>query len=79
MGAILLPREHLAMFRDIFDCHGWGGGGVCFQHPEDNETLLNTLQCNRQSPMTKNHSAKNINSAKVEKLFYCKVYSSAML
>ena len=76
LGAILLPREHLAMFRDTSDCHGWGRGGVCFQHPVNKrtETLLNTLQCNRQSPMTKNHPAKNINSAKVEKLFYCKVY-----
>lgn len=29
-GAVSPPREQLAIFRDILDCHNWGEGSGCY-------------------------------------------------
>lgn len=63
-GGQFLPREHLAMSRDIFWGKGttglWAEARDVAKHP----TMLRTAPY----PTSKNDPAPNINSAKVEKL-----------
>lgn len=48
----------------IFDYHYGGKGATVTQKPG---ILLNTLQCTRQFPTTKDYQAQNVNNAQAVK------------
>lgn len=68
--AILFPRGHLAVSRDIFGCHNFGGGGgellLVFSGSLDARGATKTLVMYQQPLTTKNYLGPIISCTKVE-------------
>lgn len=58
-----VPRRHLAVSGDIFDCHDCGKKEAL---PASSGQRLNILQCTGRPPATKDHPAPPVGSAKAK-------------
>lgn len=64
---ILLSREHLAMFGDVFDGHDLERIGLLTSRTQRPGMLLTSYNVQKSHTTAKNYAIHNVNNAEVEK------------
>lgn len=65
-GSNLPPRRHLSWYRDIFDCHDWGGSAIGIWYGGAGDAAGHLKMHRTASPTTRNQQVQKVDSANIE-------------